>query len=89
MYTVADMNCSNDQQIRHDHWTTARTLSVWQLTSAASVANAAPLTPIANEKINIGSSTALNMLANALIFTGVPVSKIPFVRTRFGMVKSD
>ena len=50
------------------------------MTSAASVAKAAPPTPIANEKIKIGSSKALKMFANALTFTGVPVSSIPASR---------
>mmetsp|Transcript_6881 Transcript_6881/g.16874 ORF Transcript_6881/g.16874 Transcript_6881/m.16874 type:complete len:80 (-) Transcript_6881:934-1173(-) len=48
-----------------------------EMISAASVANAAPGTPIASEKIKIGSNNALNKLAKALILTGVLVSRIP------------
>lgn len=48
-----------------------------EINSAASVASAAPGTPIANENIKIGSSTALNTLAKALILTGVRVSRMP------------
>lgn len=56
--------------------------------SAANVARAAPGTPMAKEKIKIGSNTALNTLANALILTGVLVSNIPFDESNLQLMKS-
>mmetsp|Transcript_34107 Transcript_34107/g.50108 ORF Transcript_34107/g.50108 Transcript_34107/m.50108 type:complete len:124 (+) Transcript_34107:654-1025(+) len=48
-----------------------------EITSAATVAKAAPPTPKPRRNINIGSNTALNMFAKRLILSGDSVSNVP------------
>mmetsp|Transcript_4125 Transcript_4125/g.5397 ORF Transcript_4125/g.5397 Transcript_4125/m.5397 type:complete len:119 (-) Transcript_4125:153-509(-) len=45
--------------------------------SAINVATAAPVTPMLNVKIRMGSNTAFSTFANKLIFRGVTVSIVP------------
>jgi hypothetical protein len=49
-----------------------------EITSAARVASAAPVTPIFIVNIRTGSRTALKTLLAALILRGVDVSRVPF-----------
>mmetsp|Transcript_30513 Transcript_30513/g.65741 ORF Transcript_30513/g.65741 Transcript_30513/m.65741 type:complete len:263 (-) Transcript_30513:208-996(-) len=55
----------------------ALTYSTTAVSSARQVASAAPETPIAPEKMKIGSSTTLTRLEAAVIFSGVTTSSVP------------